>query len=76
MKHKNPPLGKADQEALLYSKVFLEDLELRLGEAEEEKIKDALNELRGASDKLNTSDADTARETITTVIDSYENELL
>lgn len=64
------------EEALLYSKVFLEDLGLRLGETEEDKIKDALNELREASDKLKKSDADTARETITTVIDSYENKLL
>lgn len=64
------------EEALLYSGVFLEDLELRLGEAEEDKIKDALHDLRAASGKLNKSDADTARETITTVIDSYTNELL
>ena len=40
------------------------------------EIEDALNDLRDASDKLNKSDADTARETITTVIDSYEIELL
>lgn len=64
------------EEALLYSNVFLEDLELRLGESEEEKMEDALHDLMDASDKLNTSDADTARQTITTVIDSYENELL
>ena len=64
------------EEALLYSKVFLEDLELRLGTKNLGEIEDALNDLRDASDKLNKSDADTARETITTVIDSYENELL
>ncbi|MBI2470760.1 MAG: carboxypeptidase regulatory-like domain-containing protein [Planctomycetes bacterium] len=64
------------EEALLYSNVFLEDLELRLGESEEEKMEDALHDLSDASDKLNTSDADTARQTITAVIDSYENELL
>ncbi|MDO8141499.1 MAG: hypothetical protein Q6358_08375, partial [Candidatus Brocadiales bacterium] len=60
----------------LYSNVFLEDLELRLGESEEEKMEDALHDLMDASDKLNTSDADTARQTITTVIDSHTNELL
>ena len=64
------------EEALLYSKVFLEDLELRLGTKNLGEIEDALNDLRDASDKLNKSDADTARETITTVIDSYEIELL
>jgi len=64
------------EEALLYSKVFLEDLELRLGTKNLGEIEDALNDLRDASDKLNKSDADAARETITTVIDSYENELL
>lgn len=64
------------KEALLYSGVFLEDLELRLGAENLGEIEDALNDLRDASKRLNTSDADTARETITTVINSYENELL
>jgi len=64
------------EEALLYSGVFLEDLELRLGAENLGEIEDALNDLRDASDKLSTSDADTARQTITTTINSYENELL
>ena len=64
------------EEALLYAEVFLEDLELRLGTENLGEIEDALNDLKDASDKLNTSDADSARGTIATVIDSYENELL
>lgn len=64
------------EEALLYSGVFLEDLELRLGAEDLGEIEDALNDLRNASNKLSTSDADAARQTITTIIDSYENELL
>jgi len=64
------------EEALLYSGVFLEDLELRLGTENLGEIEDALNDLRDASDKLSTSDADTARQTITTIINSYESELL
>jgi len=64
------------EEALLYSKVFLEDMELRLGTEEEVEVEDALHSLRNASKSLNTSDADTARETITTIINNYENELL
>jgi len=64
------------EEALLYSRVFLEDLELRLGTESFGEIADALNDLRDASDRLNASDADTARQTITTIINSYENELL
>ncbi len=64
------------EEALLYSGVFLEDLELRLGAEDFGEIEDALNDLRDASNKLKTSDADAARQTITTIIDSYENELL
>src|SRR3989339_606577 len=64
------------EEASLYSGVFLEDLELRLGAENLGDIEDALNDLRDASDKLKTSDADAARQTITTVIDSYTNELL
>lgn len=64
------------EEALLYSGVFLEDLELRLGAENLGEIEDALNDLRDASNKLKTSDADAARQTITTIIDNYENELL
>src|SRR3990172_2705885 len=60
------------EEALLYSKVFLEDLELRLGETKEDKMKDALLDLRDASDEINKANADAARQTITTVIDSSE----
>src|SRR3990170_284827 len=64
------------EEALLYSEVFLEDLELRLGTEDLGDIEDALNDLRDASDKLKTSDADAARQTITTIINNYESELL
>src|SRR3989339_740599 len=64
------------EEALLYSEVFLEDLELRLGTEDLGEIEDALNDLRDASNKLKTSDADAARQTITTIINNYESELL
>ena len=64
------------EEASLYSGVFLEDLELRLGAENLGDIEDALNDLRDASDKLKTSDADAARQTITTIINNYESELL
>ena len=64
------------EEASLYSGVFLEDLELRLGAENLGEIEDALNDLRDASNKLKTSDADAARQTITTIINNYESELL
>ena len=64
------------EEALLYSNVFLEDLGLRLGDDSMEDMKDALNDLRDASDKVKASSAASARETISSIIESYENELL
>ncbi len=64
------------EEALLYTKVFLEDIELRLGAEQRYEIEDALNDLKNASDKVSASDADAARQTITSVIADYENELL
>ena len=64
------------EEALLYSEVFLEDLGLRLGDDSMEDMKDALNDLRDASDKVKASSAASARETISSIIESYENELL
>jgi hypothetical protein len=64
------------EEALLYSEVFLEDLELRLGTDDSEEIEDSLHDLRDASDEVNKTKADTARQTISTILDSYESELL
>ncbi|MEP9410076.1 MAG: carboxypeptidase-like regulatory domain-containing protein [Candidatus Brocadia sp.] len=64
------------EEALLYSDVFLEDLELRLGSDDSEEIKGALHDLRNASDELNKADADVAGQTISDILDNYENELL
>ncbi len=64
------------EEALLYSRVFLDDLELRLGFEDREEIEDALYDLRDASDSKNKGNATTARKEITSVIESYENELL
>lgn len=64
------------EEALLYSEVFLEDLELRLGANDSEEIEDALNDLRDASDEVNKTNADTASQTISTILISYESELL
>jgi hypothetical protein len=64
------------EEALLYSEVFLEDLELRLGADDSETMEDSLHDLRDASDAVNKADADIASQTISTILDSYENELL
>lgn len=64
------------EEALLYSEVFLEDLGLRLGDDAMDDMEDALNDLRNASDKAKASSAASAIETISSLIESYENELL
>lgn len=64
------------EEALLYSEVFLEDLGLRLGTDDSETMEDSLHDLRDASDAVNKADADIASQTISTILDSYENELL
>ena len=64
------------EEALLYSGVFLEDLELLLGTDDSETMEDSLHDLRDASDAVNIADADAARQAISTIIDSYTNELL
>lgn len=64
------------EEALLYSEVFLEDLELRLGTDESDEMNDALHDLRHASDEVDKENAASASETISAILDSYENELL
>ena len=64
------------EEALLYSRVFLEDLEIRLGFEERVEIEDALHDLRSASNSENKGKANTAGQTIRDVIGSYEKELL
>ena len=64
------------EEALLYSNVFLEDLELRLGNVKRNEIEDALNDLREASNDSDVSKANEARQTILAILTSYEKELL
>lgn len=64
------------EEALLYAWVFLEDLELRLGADESDQMNDDLHDLRDASNEVDKEDAADASETISTALDSYENELL
>ncbi len=64
------------EEALLYSNVFLEDLELRLGHDQRDDMEDALKSLKKASNDTDESGANTAGQTITTILTSYENELL
>ncbi|MBE7446123.1 MAG: carboxypeptidase regulatory-like domain-containing protein [Planctomycetia bacterium] len=64
------------EESLLYSGVFLEDMELRLGTDDSEKMIDSLHDLRDASEAVNKADADIASQTITSILDSYTNELL
>ncbi len=64
------------EEAYLYSNVFLEDLELRLGNDKHDEINDALKDLKKASNDDDASGADTARKTISDILASYENELL
>lgn len=64
------------EEALLYARVFLEDLELRLGADESDEMNDDLHDLRDASSEVDKEDAADASETISASLDSYENELL
>ncbi|MBM4053655.1 MAG: carboxypeptidase regulatory-like domain-containing protein [Planctomycetes bacterium] len=64
------------EEALLYSEVFLEDLGLRLGDDSMDDMEDALHDLRNAADKMKESSAASAIDTISSFIESYENELL
>lgn len=64
------------EEALLYSRVFLEDLEIRLGFDDRVEIEEALQDLRDASESKDKGKASTASQTIRDVLDSYENELL
>ncbi len=64
------------EEALLYSRVFLEDLEIRLGFDERVEIEEAIQDLRDASDSKNKGKANTASQTIRDILDNYENELL
>lgn len=64
------------EEALLYANVFVDDLELRLGSATRNDLDNALNNLKVASNDDDTSQAGDARQTITGILENYENELV
>ncbi len=64
------------EEALLYANVFVDDLELRLGTATSNDLANALNNLKVASNDDDASKANDARQTITRILDNYENELV
>ena len=64
------------EEALLYANVFIDDLELRLGSATRNDLASALSNLKAASNDGDTSQAGDARQTITGILENYENELV
>ena len=64
------------EEAMLYSNVFLEDLELRLGKNKHDEINNALKALKKASNESDAAGAGAARQAISDILTSYENELL
>ena len=64
------------EEAVLYSNVFADDLELRLGAASRTNLDNALTDLTVASNDGDTASAATARQAITDILASYENELV
>nr|MCH9639180.1 hypothetical protein [Betaproteobacteria bacterium] len=64
------------EEAVLYSNVFADDLELRLGAASRANLDNALTDLTVASNDGDTASAATARQAITDILASYENELV
>ncbi len=64
------------QEAVLYANVFADDLELRLGAASRTNLDNALTDLTVASNDGDTASAATARQAITDILASYENELV
>ncbi len=64
------------EEALLYSNVFIPDLELRLGSTIRNDLDAALNKLRDASSEEDTTKAAEARQVITAILGDYENSLV
>tara|TARA_R110002073_G_scaffold335736_1_gene528705 strand:+ start:201 stop:2426 length:2226 start_codon:yes stop_codon:yes gene_type:complete len=64
------------EEALLYTNVFADDLELRLGITARNILNNALTDLTAASNDGDVSKADVARQTIIDTLTSYENELV
>ncbi|MGR3318216.1 MAG: carboxypeptidase-like regulatory domain-containing protein [Candidatus Anammoxibacter sp.] len=64
------------EEAFLYSNVFLEDLGLRLGSVKRDEIEVALKSLKGFSKFSLATEASEARLTISTILTSYEGELV
>ena len=64
------------EEALLYANVFVDDLELRLGSTTRNELANALSNLKVASNDDDASQAGDARQTITGILENYENELV
>lgn len=63
------------EEALLYANVFLPDLEIRMDTATRTSMETALNALKAASNAGDVSQAAEARQTISTLLTSYEDTL-
>lgn len=64
------------EEALLYANVFLPDLEVRLGSVAGNNLNNALNDLKNASNAGDVTRAGVARQSITDILSSYEDELV
>lgn len=63
------------EEALLYSNIFLPDLELRLGTAVQNDLLSALNNLKNASRDGDISSAVNERQVITEILANYQDAL-
>lgn len=63
------------EEALLYANVFLADLELRMGASARSDLENALTGLKQASNDNDESGAAMARQTIASILASYEQQL-
>lgn len=63
------------EEALLYANVFLADLELRMGASARSDLENALTGLKQASNDNDESGAAMARQTIASILTSYEQQL-
>ncbi|MGZ0019083.1 hypothetical protein [Nitrosomonas sp. wSCUT-2] len=61
--------------AKYYARIFLPDLELRIGAAERTNLEQQLENLLVASDELSATKSKEARDAITAILTKYENQL-
>jgi len=62
--------------ASLYANIFLDDLELRLGSLQRVRLENALRSLKDVSETSDGLKAEASRQTITTIILDYQDQLL